>query len=161
VEEHCSAVRDDPVFCHLAKGAGAAPVTGVQAVFAADASAEPPARVSAPDRRVRAIVALAPMAVVFAPASLAAITVPVRVMMAEEDQVLNGKHHGAQVVAHLPKARSSVVAGAGHFAFMAQSGIPLPSAAGDAASNPPGFDRGEFLPQLEEQVLGFFGELWP
>jgi predicted dienelactone hydrolase len=46
--------------------------------------------VSVGDRRIRAVVALAPMAVVFTPESLAAITVPVRVIMAEHDAVLNG-----------------------------------------------------------------------
>jgi predicted dienelactone hydrolase len=45
-------------------------------------------RRSLPDRRIRAVVALAPMAVVFTSESLAAIKVPVRVMMAERDAVL-------------------------------------------------------------------------
>ncbi|GAB3758929.1 hypothetical protein GCM10028796_05340 [Ramlibacter monticola] len=60
------------------------------------------------------------------------------------------------MVASLPTAQASTVAGAGHFAFMAQSAIPLPSAAGDAAANPPGFDRAAFLPELENQVSRFF-----
>jgi hypothetical protein len=52
------------------------------------------------------------------------------------------------------------VAGAGHFAFMAQPTFPLPSAAGDAAANPPGFDRVAFLPTLESQVAEFFADQW-
>jgi hypothetical protein len=43
---------------------------------------------------------------------------------------------------------------------MAQSTIPLPSAAGDAAANPPGFDRVAFLPQLENEVASFFADQW-
>lgn len=146
--QHCLAVQDDPGFCSLAKGEGAAPVA---------ASTEP---VSVPDPRIRAVVAMAPMAVVFTPESLAAIKVPVRVIVAEKDAVLNGKYHGGHVVAHLRQAQASTAAGAGHFAFMAQASFPLPSAAGDAASNPPGFDRVAYLPELENQVAGFFAAQW-
>jgi hypothetical protein len=78
--------------------------------------------------------------------------------MAEHDAVLNGKYHGGHVVASRPKTQASTVAGAGHFAFMAQPTFPLPSAAGDAAANPPGFDRAAFLPTLEQQVAEFFAD---
>ena len=61
---------------------------------------------------------------------------------------------------HLPRAEASTAAGAGHFAFMAQSTIPLPSAAGDAAANPNGFDRVAYLPELEDQVAAFFAVQW-
>ncbi|TDP71788.1 alpha/beta hydrolase family protein [Roseateles toxinivorans] len=158
--QHCRTVQDDPGFCSLAKDSSAAPASGALPAFAAEAPAAATARVSVPDRRIRAVVALAPMAVVFTAESLSAITVPVRVMMAEGDTVLNGKYHGSYVAANLPRAQSTTVLRAGHFAFMAQSGIPLPSAAGDAASNPPGFDRMAFLPELENQVAGFFAEQW-
>lgn len=150
---HCRTVQDDPGFCALAKGPeGAAP--------AASAAAPQVGPVSVPDPRIRAVVALAPMAVVFTPESLAAIKLPVRVIVAERDAVLNGKYHGGHVVAHLPGVQASTAAGAGHFAFMAQSLIPLPSAAGDAAANPPGFDRMAYLLELENQVAGFFAEQW-
>lgn len=132
----------------------------MQAPPAANAAAPGARTVSVPDRRIRAVVAMAPMAVVFTPESLAAITVPVLVVMAEHDAVLSGKYHGGYVVASLPAAQASTVAGAGHFAFMAQPTFPLPSAAGDAAANPPGFDRVAFLPTLENQVAEFFEEQW-
>lgn len=158
--QHCRAVQDDPGFCSLGKGSAGSEASGVQAAPAASATASQAGRVSVPDPRIRAVVVLAPMAVVFTAESLAAIKVPVRVIVAERDAVLNGKYHGDYVVANLPKAQASTAAGAGHFAFMAQSSIPLPSAAGDAAANPPGFDRVTFLPELENQVAGFFAELW-
>lgn len=158
--QHCSTVQDDPGFCSLAKAPAGTAASGVQATAAASATVAQAERVSVPDLRIRAVVALAPMAVVFTPESLAAIEVPVRIIVAERDAVLNGKYHGGHVVANLPKARASTAAGAGHFAFMAQSSIPLPSAAGDAAANPPGFDRIAYLPELENQVAGFFAEQW-
>ena len=158
--QHCRTVQDDPGFCSLARNPAGSQAAGAPAAPAASATAAQAGPVSVPDPRIRAVVVLAPMAVVFTPESLAAIKVPVRVLVAERDAVLNGKYHGAHVVANLPKARASSAAGAGHFAFMAQSTIPLPSAAGDAAANPPGFDRVAFLPELDNQVAGFFADQW-
>jgi predicted dienelactone hydrolase len=158
--QHCRTVQDDPGYCSLARGPAGAGATGLQAASAASAAAPDARPVSVPDRRIRAVVALAPMAVVFTAESLAAITVPVRVIVAEHDAVLSGKYHGGHVVASLPSVQASTVAGAGHFAFMAQPTFPLPSAAGDAAANPPGFDRVAFLPRLENEVAAFFAEQW-
>jgi len=159
--QHCRTVQDDPGYCSLAKGpAAATEAPGSQAVPAARAAAPEARPVSVPDRRIRAVVALAPMAVVFTAESLAAITVPVRVIVAEHDAVLSGKYHGGHVVASLPGVQASTAAGAGHFAFMAQPTFPLPSAAGDAAANPPGFDRAAFLLRLENEVAAFFAAQW-
>jgi predicted dienelactone hydrolase len=158
--QHCRTAQDDPGFCSLAKTPSASEVSGAQVAPAVSATGSQAGPVSVHDPRIRAVVALGPMAVVFTPESLAAITVPVRVIVAELDAVLNGRYHGAYVVASLPTAQSSTVDGAGHFAFMAQSSIPLPSAAGDAAANPPGFNRVAFLAELENQVSGFFAEQW-
>lgn len=158
--QHCRTVQDDPGFCSLAKGPADTPALGAQAAPAASSTAPLAQQVSVADPRIRAVVALAPMAVVFTPESLAAIQVPVRVIMAEQDAVLNSKYHGGYVVANLPRTQVSVAAGAGHFAFMAQSSMPLPSAAGDAAANPAGFDRVAYLPTLENQVASFFADQW-
>jgi len=157
---HCRTVQDDPGYCSLAKGGADSEAAGMHAAYAASAAAPGARPVSVPDRRIRAVVTLAPMAVVFTPESLASITVPVLVIMAEQDAVLNSKYHGGYVVANLPRAQASTAAGAGHFAFMAQPTFPLPSAAGDAAANPPGFDRAAFLPSLENRVAEFFADIW-
>ncbi len=155
--QHCRTAQDDPGYCALAKGAGGTEASGTGSAPVAVSESRP---VAVQDRRIRAVVALAPMAVVFTPESLAAITVPVRVIMAERDVVLNGKYHGGYVAASLPAAQVSTVSGAGHFAFMAQSTIPLPSAAGDASADPAGFDRAAFLPRLENEVAEFFAAQW-
>lgn len=78
-------VQDDPGYCSLAKGQAATKSSVMQAAAGASASAPQARIVSVPDRRIGAVVALAPMAVVFTPESLAAIKVPVRVIMAEPD----------------------------------------------------------------------------
>lgn len=158
--QHCRTVQDDPGYCTLAKGPGGADPAAAPGAGPASPAAPDGQRVAVADHRIRAVVALAPMAVVFTPESLAAIKVPVRIIMAEHDAVLNGRYHGQYVAASLPGAKASTVAGAGHFAFMAQPTFPLPSAAGDASANPPGFDRVAFLPGLESQVAEFFAQQW-
>ena len=154
--QHCRGVQDDPGFCALAKGPKAPqPAAAAPAVTAPDGTL-----VSVPDARIRAVVALAPMAVVFTPDSLKAVSVPVLLRVAEQDAVLTGRYHGGHVAAHLATARAATVPGAGHFAFMAQPSQALPSDAGDAAANPAGFDRVAYHAELESQVVQFFGQQW-
>ncbi|MDD2176568.1 hypothetical protein OIN59_03920 [Acidovorax sp. D2M1] len=164
--QHCRSVSDDPGFCSLGKLSSAQGTNGTNGAHSPVASASSAVGpldgplVSVADPRIRAVVALAPMAVVLTPQSLAAITVPVKVVMAERDVVLQGKYHGQHVAAHLPRADTSTVPGAGHFAFMAQSVWPLVSDAGDAAANPEGFDRVAYHATLENQVAEFLGRQW-
>jgi len=158
--QHCRSVSDDPGFCSLGKLSSAQGASSPVAPAPSAVGAQDGPLVSVADPRIRAVVALAPMAVVLTPQSLAAITVPVKVLMAERDVVLQGPYHGQHVAAHLPGVDASTVPGAGHFAFMAQSVWPLPSDAGDAAANPEGFDRVAYHATLENQVAEFFGQSW-
>jgi predicted dienelactone hydrolase len=161
--QHCRSVSDDPGFCSLGKLTAAPGASSASSPVAPVSSAVGPQDgplVSVADPRIRAVVALAPMAVVLTPQSLATITVPVKLVMAERDVVLRGKYHGQHVAAHLPGVNASTVPGAGHFAFMAQSAWPLPSDAGDAAANPEGFDRVAYHATLENQVAEFLGRQW-
>nr|WP_295941885.1 hypothetical protein [uncultured Acidovorax sp.] len=160
--QHCRSVSDDPGFCSLGKlpsRSQSGQATPAAAVAAAPtqgpAAAQDGPLVSVADPRIRAVVAMAPMAVVFTQGSLKAISVPVRLMVAERDAVLTGKYHGGYVAANLLAAQASTVPGAGHFAFMAQSVWPLASEAGDAAANPEGFDRVAYHATLENEVAEF------
>ena len=157
--QHCRSVLDDPGFCSLGKlpsrtQSGKVAPTAAESAQVPAASQDGPL-VSVADPRIRAVVAMAPMAVVFTQGSLKAISVPVRLMVAERDAVLTGKYHGAYVAANVPVAQASTVPGAGHFAFMAQSVWPLASEAGDAAANPEGFDRVAYHATLENEVTEF------
>ena len=150
---------DDPGFCSLGKlpsrsQSGKVAPTAAESAQVPAASQDGPL-VSVADPRIRAVVAMAPMAVVFTPDSLKAIGVPVRLMVAERDAVLTGQYHGAYVAANLPSAQANTVPGAGHFAFMAQSVWPLASEAGDAAANPEGFDRVAYHATLENEEAEF------
>lgn len=159
--QHCRSVLDDPGFCSLGKlssrsqSGQAAPVAAAAVPAQGPTAVRDDPLVAVADPRIRAVVAMAPMAVVFTPDSLKAISVPVRLMVAERDAVLTGKYHGGYVAANLPAAQASTVPGAGHFAFMAQSVWPLASEAGDAAANPEGFDRVAYHATLENEVAEF------
>jgi len=145
VAAHCATAADDPGFCRLGgKHAGQGP------------SRLPPETFDVMDRRIRAVAALAPIGVVFTPASLARIDVPMTIYTAEKDDVLAGVHHGQRLRAALPQASFEEVQGAGHFAFLAPSRQPLQSVAGDTSVDPPGFDRALFLQRLESELTDFF-----
>ncbi|MGN8023699.1 alpha/beta hydrolase family protein [Phyllobacterium sp. 22229] len=111
---------------------------------------------STTDPRVRAIVAMAPVGVMFTEQSLKTITVPALIYAAERDRWLPPRFHAAWIGQNLPGATYRIVANAGHFAFMNPASAPIPTLDGDISANPPGFDRAEFLKQLGEEVPAFF-----
>lgn len=161
--EHCRNVNDDPGFCRLAQGprpAAAAAPSASAALAAAPASAPaaampaalPPVR----DARIRAVAALAPMAVVLTPESLAQVSVPTTIFVAEHDAVLTGRHHGGHAARHIPGAQLSTVAGAGHFAFMSRPLQSIAADAGDPSHDPAGFDRAAFLERLGDELVAWF-----
>ena len=144
IAAHCRATQDDATFCQLGKAALDAPPSGTAAPLA-----------DVTDARVRAVIAMAPVGLVLDPASLGGIRVPVAIYTASLDTVLVPKYHADPLMRAMPQATHRRVEGAGHFAFMSQPGHPLPSQSGDAAGNPPGFDRQAFLDKLAEEIVAF------
>lgn len=148
--QHCRQASDDPMFCHLGKGALAT------APGATPAAAVPEQTTRVGDPRVRAVLAMAPVGVVFDAAALQQVRVPVRIYTAQFDQVLNSRYHGDWLARQVPRAEAVSVPGAGHFAFMARPSRSIPSDAGDPASDPTGFDREAFQTGLADEVVAFF-----
>jgi predicted dienelactone hydrolase len=145
--EHCGMHRaDDPIFCRKSNP-NASPI-------AASTTAFDPSPLS--DPRVRAVVALAPLGVVFDAGSLERIAVPVTIYSAAEDRWLLPRFHAQWVAAHIPGATLHVVPNAWHFAFVDPPSGPIPSEDGDLRDDPPGFDRQAFLRELQRDVPAFF-----
>lgn len=144
---HCESTSEDTIFCQLG-------------FLKDDMSSHRCERAQAGfdviDERIRAVVAMAPLGVVFDPASLKRVTIPVKIYTAQYDTVLVGKYHGQRLRTEMPRAEFEEVPGAAHFAFMAQPTQPLPSIAGDPAENPPEFDRAAFHARLQSEVADFF-----
>jgi predicted dienelactone hydrolase len=110
------------------------------------------------DRRVRALVLLAPALPWFMGAgALAEVEVPLLVRTAERDEyappayvelMLRGLPEGARM-------DYGVVPGAGHFAFLTPFPPALAHAGFPPSQDPPGFDRVAYQPQLCGEVLAF------
>ena len=107
-----------------------------------------------PDRRIRAAVLMAPLGIVFGEGSLARVDIPVRLYRAEHDESLTSPFHVERVRELLPRPPEyAVAAGGGHFAFI--SPFP-PGIGGEAAIDPPGFDRAAYQALFNAEVCDFF-----
>lgn len=143
IAAHCREhAAEDPVFCGLPRGNAA--------------SAHVPEGTSLVDPRVRAVAALSPVGVVFAPESLRRLAVPVGLWVAEGDRFLVPRFHGEALARQLPPAALHRVPMAWHFAFMDTPTLPIPTPDGDIAADPPGFDRAAFLERLGGELAAFF-----
>jgi predicted dienelactone hydrolase len=141
--DHCRANRaDDPILCGMVR-ADQAPSPGLPLAPALDP-------------RVRAVVAMAPLGVMFTPASLAGIKTPMAVYAAELDRWLVPRFHAEWIARHVPDVAFHRVANAWHFAFMDRPATPIQTADGDAAADPPGFDRAALLARLAVELPAFF-----
>jgi len=101
---------------------------------------------------------MAPAAVPFTPESLAAVRVPTRVYVAEQDRFLVPRFHAEWVLSQMPAAEPRRVPNAWHFAFMDTPNVAIPSPDGDVAANPSGFDRAAFLQQAAGEITRFFDQ---
>ena len=145
---HCESYRaEDPIFCAMGR-------TGPPA--SNPALSPPPPIPPMIDTRVRAVVALAPVGVVFSAQSLAKIRIPTAIYAAEQDRFLVPRFHTDWIARNLPRAEFHRVPNAWHFAFMDTPSTPIPSEDGDIGANPPGFDRQAFLRQLQHDLPVFF-----
>ena len=144
---HCTERREkDPAFCAYGRP-------------------DSPADAAVPDlsdRRVRAVVAVAPVGALFGPDSFAGVEAPAQVHRLGRDRVLRRPWHADNIAALMgEKARLVVHPEAHHFAFIAPVPPMLTGRIGEPALDPPGFDRRAFLAQIDGQILGFLDEVLP
>jgi predicted dienelactone hydrolase len=145
IVEHCRQHPDDARFCSL----------GSAATRQATASAGPVHDVH--DRRVRAIVLMAPNVAPFTDDALAKVAVPVRVYGAEHDDVTLVKYHSERLAKGRPPGTEYlVVKQAGHFSFVSPFPWGVGLLAGDAARDPAGFGRAAMLETINREILDFF-----
>ena len=159
VAAHCGSRRaEDPIFCSMGRSQ---PVQASPANSAASESNKPSLQnPSMRDPRVRAVVAMAPVGVVFNADSLGKVRIPVAVYNARQDRFLVASFHGEWIARHLKGAQLHTVPNAWHFAFMDTPSMPIPSPDGDIGANPPGFDRSALLRRMAVELPAFFDKAW-
>ncbi len=141
--KHCREEgQDDPLFCR----------TGGTEWPVAPPQAGPPLK----DPRVRAVVAMAPVGVLFTAESLAKVQVPIAIYAGVKDRWLVPRFHAMWVAKNLPGAELHLVPNAWHFAFSDTPSYPIPTPDGDMAADPSGFDRAAFLKGLGPELADFF-----
>jgi predicted dienelactone hydrolase len=144
-ELHCRQHPDDAVFC--AYGGSAAREN-------ARTAGEIP---EIADRRVRAIVLMAPNATPFTDAALARVAVPVRLYGAERDTLTPVRYHAARLAKALPPGTEYVLLErADHFSFVTRFPWTLGWLAGDAARDPAGLDRDALQAVINGEIVDFF-----
>ncbi len=120
--------------------------------------ASPPVAVTA-DPRIRALALLAPATPWFlAPGALSDVRVPILLRTGSEDRITPPWH--ADLVRNgVPDPAlidDQVIAGAGHFSFLAPFPATMVRPDFPPAQDPPGFDRAAFAPKLAGDVVAFF-----
>jgi predicted dienelactone hydrolase len=110
------------------------------------------------DPGLRAIVVAAPaVGFTFAGGGLSAVTMPVQLWQAKDDQILPSPDYVEPVAAALPTPPQwHVVPHAGHFDFLAPCWAMLARIAPPICVSKPGFDRAAFHADLDAEVVRFF-----
>lgn len=142
--DHC---RAHPTFfdCRLVAREAAAPTGRPQWVH---------------DGRIRAVVSAAPaLGFTFGSNGLAAVQAPVQLWRAEDDRILPHPFYADAVRVALPNAPDMhVVAGAGHFDFLAPCSPALAAIQPVICTSASGFDRSAFHADFNNKVVRFFQE---
>ena len=114
------------------------------------------------DRRVVAVVAVAPVGALFGEEAFANVEAQAQIHRLEGDRVLREPWH-AENVLKLMADNASLVShpAAHHFAFISPFPAVLAGTVGPAGRDPAGFDRRAFLTRIDEQILSFFGDTLP
>jgi len=122
-----------------------------------DRSARPPRLDGLKDRRIRAVVAMAPIGAVFGPGAFGGVSARVRLYRAGRDGILRYPWHVHHVHRLLRRRHDYVtIPGIGHMTFVAPFTGLVARFAGEAAKDPPGVDRAAVHRRLNREIVVFF-----
>ena len=114
------------------------------------------------DSRVKAIVLMAPVGLLFqSDDALKQVKIPVFLMRAEKDKELVEPYHSELIAKKIRKQLLSyqIIPNAGHFSFITPFPEVLKSKLGDVADDPEGFDRVAFHKQLGNSIATYLGKV--
>lgn len=144
---HCTERRaEDPEFCAYGRPGGP--------------DDEPMPDLS--DRRIAAVVAVAPVGALFGAGAFTGVDVPAQLHRLGRDRVLRKPWHADNIATLLgDSARLVVHPAAHHFAFISPFPAALVGRVGRPAHDPAGFDRRAFLAEIDGQIVRFLDEALP
>lgn len=107
------------------------------------------------DLRLKALVLMDPLAIMFDSAGLAAVTMPTLLLRPQNDDYVSGKGNALSLAAALPRPPQQIVVPGSHFVFLE----PCPPAVAEAAAllckDAPGVDRAAVHRRIESEVASF------
>lgn len=111
------------------------------------------------DERIKAIFLMAPLSLMFDEAGLKPINIPVSLYIAGMDRILIPRYNGLKIAKHIASVdQLRLIAGAGHFVFLA----PCPAALMDdyaaLCQDPPNIDREAIHRTVNQGALSFFNK---
>ncbi|OED46547.1 hypothetical protein ACH42_03890 [Endozoicomonas sp. (ex Bugula neritina AB1)] len=116
------------------------------------------------DERIKAVILMAPMGILFAsPDALSTVNTPVLLLRAEKDLELTEPYHSDMIhqrLANNPKVTYKTIANAGHYAFITPFPDFMKPDLGPIAQDPTGFDREAFHTTLATDVIGFLSSVF-
>ncbi|MEO8924601.1 MAG: dienelactone hydrolase, partial [Caldimonas sp.] len=151
LKRHCSIhIRDDAGFCLYGVRSQAEAVARARSYATPfkEGDDTPLAGPRVKDPRVATVALSVPVAAIFTPESLAAIRIPVGIVEAQSDRVLNPVYHSGYVLAHCSACRRlDAVPGSGHFDTLS----PWPQSIATAAAQAPGAQRNPAIDDARRQ----------
>lgn len=113
------------------------------------------------DTRVRAAVAMAPLSVMFDAKGLSDVRIPLRVVKAADDQLLQNRFNTDPLLRALPGAVEAAEVPGGHYVFLAPCSDAIKAAAPVICTDPPGVDRVQVHARLNADIVDFFNRSLP
>jgi predicted dienelactone hydrolase len=141
--EHCRAHPDDHELC---------PQDGHEMPLITRPGWEPPP----PDRRVKAAVAMAPLAVVFDRDGFFGVSVPIRLYKAADDRHVQNRWNADMVAANLPALPEVVTVPGDHYVFLPPCPETFAAAVPEVCTDAPGVDRAAIHVQIGDEIVNFF-----
>ncbi|GAB7534836.1 alpha/beta hydrolase family protein [Burkholderia sp. 3C] len=143
--------HDDPGSCpRPATGNGAHDIQG-KAVVSADLAAwQPPV-----DRRLKALVLMDPLAMMFDASGFSAVRVPTMLYRPQDDKYLGSARNALAVVAGLPTPPAVHIVPGNHFVFIDPCPAAVASSVALICQDAPGIDRVEIHRQIDQDIVDF------
>ena len=153
---HCSKPENDPEFCIGEDGGEPLPIW-LRARRLVYSIPEIDMTEDVLDPRIDAVVVAAPVGVLFN--DMSRVQMPVLLYRAGSDQSLRAPHHAENIHKLLPdEHRYEVIDNLHHYAFLSPWPDSVAAEVGEPASDPAGFDRPQFLNEINSRIVRFFSE---